>query len=442
MPILKLAGWIIGLSAIGIVAAELADHPGHVVLRWQDYEMETTVVVLLCATLLTFAIGAGIFRTFIWVMGTPKRWVTNSSAKKQEQGLQALTEAFAAMALSDYSFARKQTERAQKLLSDSPLSLMFAAQLARMEGDEGKTRHYLEKMLENEQTKFVATRGLVETYRRRGDFRQAIEQAQRAYDMRPQDKWVATTLIDLLSRQYRWQEALRTAEKSYKKRIITNAEFQRIWCIIHYENGKKLAEAKEWHNAQTFLQTALKKQPGFVPAAVLLASTYHTENKPESGFRMLATAWKHSPHPDLASAVHQLFANDVASKRAKRIEKLVASQPEHIESLVALGDAALQAGELIKAKSLLTLAYSKEESVRICRMMAELCQRDPSLQHEASDWLIRAGAASSNPIWTCKNCANTSAQWDSRCYSCGTFDSYEWTRRLPIFSAITSTYTD
>jgi HemY protein len=175
---------------------------------------------------------------------------------------------------------------------------------------------------------------------------------------------------------------------------------------------------------------------------VLLASTYHTENKPESGFRMLATAWKHSPHPDLASAVHQLFASDVASKRAKRIEKLVASQPEHIESLVALGDAALQAGELIKAKTLLTLAYSKEESVRICRMMAELCQRDPSLQHEASDWLIRAGAASSNPIWTCKNCANTSAQWDSRCYSCGTFDSYEWTRRLPIFSAITSTYTD
>lgn len=436
MTLTKLVLWIAFLTCAGLVSAELADSPGHITLVWRDYQIETTVIFMLLIGIAIILITLGIVRIFFWFLSSPRRWTDALSEKRNEQGLQSLTEAFAAMALSDYSFARKQTEKAQKLLKNSPLSLMFAAQLARLEGDEVKTRQYLEQMLADPQTEFVATRGLVETYRKRGDYSKASEQAEKALKLRPQDKWVATTLIDLYSHQRRWQEALQIVEKSYKKKVISSAEYQRFWAIIHYEHGRKLVEAKEWHNASTFLAQAHKKQPDFVPAATLLAKTYFHEGKAEAGFKVLQQSWKQSPHPELAATLHLLFADEVAPKRLKRVEKLIQSQPEHIESLIAHADAALQAAELTKAKHLLTLAYAREESVRVCRLMAELCQRDASLSHEASIWLLRAGTASADPQWTCGACGFISPHWDSHCPSCSNFDSFTWIQRNLRFAEI------
>ncbi len=426
MSALKILFWLAGLTLIGWFASELANHPGRVQLMWQDTLVEMSLVLLLLLVTAFVAILMGILRICVWVVTTPRRWSVHASEKRHEQGLQALTEAFAAMALSDYHFARKQTERAQKLLDGSPLSLMFSAQLARLEGDEVKTRHYLEQMLANPQTEFVATRGLVETYRRREDWRKATEQAEKALTLRPKDKWVATTLIDLYSRQKRWQEALQVAEKARKKSVISAQEYNRFWAIIHFEHGRKLVEAKEWHNAKTFLQLSHKKSPEFIPAAVLLAKTHHAEGKAEQGFKVLQQTWKLAPHPDLATTLHLIFGDEIANKRFKRVEKLVSARMEHVESQIALGDAALQANDLSQARHLFNLAYAQEESVRVCRLMAELCQRDAASSADATTWLMKASNAKADPTWICQNCGNTEPHWDSHCAQCSSFDSFAW----------------
>lgn len=428
MTLLRLSILFLSLTIIAMCAAWLSESPGSVTIYWLDYRIDTSFAVLMLLLTGIFLILAGALWFYRAIIQAPKKWKESRKLKRQEDGLHALTEAFSAMALADYSHARKQTEKASGLLNNAPLALMFSAQLARMEGNDEKTRFYLEQLAGDPQTAFIAMRGLLDASRQRRDWDAAQHYAQKAYALKPKNKWAVLSLVDIFSHQRKWQEATQIVERAYKKRVIGYDEFRRLWALIHYQHGKKLMEQNDWHNAQSFLNLAHKKAPDFVPAAVLLAKNHARDGKKDAAARILQQTWKLSPHPDLYETFKAIFADEPADTRLKRVEKAIAAQPDNIENFLALGDAQMHAKKLPQARATLEKAYALEHSMRVCRIMAECCQRDAS-QPEASEWLMKAGTAQAGPCWNCSECGHVAAEWHMHCEACNAFDSLRWNRK-------------
>ncbi|PCJ56893.1 MAG: hypothetical protein COA65_10060 [Rhodospirillaceae bacterium] len=144
--------------------------------------------------------------------------------------------------------------------------------------------------------------------------------------------------------------------------------------------------------------------------------------------KAIEKAWSKNPHPDLARAYLEIDGLDDSLQRLRKIEKLAVLRPNHPESVLAVGEAALKAEIWGEAKSNLEKAIAARPSARAFRAMAELEAAEPG-NEAAAQWLARAAEASADPHWVCGNCGAIAESWAPVCAHCDAFDRFAW--RLP-----------
>lgn len=146
------------LAGVGLGAAWMADHPGHVVIRWLDYRIDTSVAFL---SLLAFAAAAlAIYLAMLvsHIASAPRRFRQRQQLKHHQRGWAELTFAVAALAAADDAAASRHVRKAEKLLGTTPLSLLVSAQIAKSRGDDATARLLLTQMLHHKETKHMAAR--------------------------------------------------------------------------------------------------------------------------------------------------------------------------------------------------------------------------------------------------------------------------------------------
>ena len=83
--------------------------------------------------------------------------------------------------------------------------------------------------------------------------------------------------------------------------------------------------------------------------------------------RIVETAWKANPHPDLAETYAHLRPGDSARDRLARVQSLAEKAPGNIEGALAVARAALDAQEFAIARAALApLARSRRPSAWRC----------------------------------------------------------------------------
>jgi HemY protein len=122
---------------------------------------------------------------------------------------------------------------------------------------------------------------------------------------------------------------------------------------------------------------------------------------------------------------------DAPISRLKRVEKLVATAPAHLESRLLLAEANLAAelwgparAQLDEART--ALGNGVHPPRRLARLMARLEEsegKDPSAAHR---WLLLAAEAAPEHGWLCSACGAPSAMWSANCSHCRSFDSLRW----------------
>src|SRR5262249_40803309 len=117
---------------------------------------------------------------------------------------------------------------------------------------------------------------------------------------------------------------------------------------------------------------ALKLAPGLVPAAVLAARLLAEGNDIRKAARVLETAWRLQPHPDLAEAYMNVRLGDSARDRYARIQHLSALMAGDPEASIALARAALVARDFTAARTALSPLLAAGASERVCLLMAEI----------------------------------------------------------------------
>ncbi len=330
---------LIIIACVSLGIAWIADEPGKVVIDWSYYHIETSVLILMAAMAFLALLCLLFYSLLHLVFHTPHSWKKSRMAKRQLLGLESLTETFAALAVQDLSIAHKKLERAQKYLPDQPITMMLAAQLARMEGNEGNAKLYIEKMLGHETTEFIALRNLIENAKNSNDIKTAIDYCKKALALKPNDNWLIATASELYARSGQTNEAYGLLESSYKKRYINRKFFHRETAYLLYENAKLLSERHHYDSAIAQLEQSLRKVPDFTPSHVLLADIYIEKDDIRKAIKIISNAWKIKPEKTLReSLVKALQKSDSKQKYISSVEKIATIHPDHEESRLLLKD--------------------------------------------------------------------------------------------------------
>ena len=420
------------------VAIFIADRPGDVELDWQGWRIDTNVAVLALGVALLGMIAAGIFHLIRKLIAAPYSFLRWRRERRREAGFRALTQGMVAVAAGDPEEAMKHSRRADTLLNDPPLTLLLSAQAAQLNGDHTAAQKYFSAMLERAETEFLGLRGLLMQALHAGDDAAALKLVERARELRPKTPWVLHRLYHLRARAGRWLDAETTLAEAIRHKAIEDATGRRHRAVLLHEQSKEAAAAGDPVRATALAEKAVASDRAFVPAAIHLAQLQAAASRARRAVRTLLAAWREAPQPDLARAFADLFSNETPVQRLKRMETLAAANPDHAESHIALGEAALDAKLWGEARRHFMAAGAGNDnpSPRLCRLMARLEEQEHGDGTSSRAWLTRGAASrTADPAYVCDHCGAELPEWSAHCPHCREFGTMRWqtpNRAMPV----------
>lgn len=409
------------LALFGAAGAWIADRPGRIAVDWQGWRLETEAGVAIGAAILAGLIAWAGFALLARLLALPRsigRW---RERRRRDKGYLALTRGLVAVAAGDGEEAQRQAKRAAVLLDEPPLVKLLAAQAAQAAGDDAAAQHQYRAMLERSETEFLGLRGLIAQARRLGNEAEALRLAERARALRPKSVWVQETLLQLQGATGQWSGAERTLEA-----MPRGAETEHRRAVVLLAQARAAAAAGETKRAAALAAEAARALPDFAPATAEAAGHLERVGDFRKAKRLIETAWKQAPHPDLAVAWLKLGREQSVAAAASHARALAALAPDHVESRILIGRAAIRARDFAGARDALEAARKMQDTARVHRLLAELDRAELG-EAAAEEELRRAEAAPADPTWRCGACRGETPAWAPQCPQCGAFDALAWT---------------
>lgn len=426
------------IAALSGVAVWLAENPGDLLLHWRGYEVRTSFVLGLGLLVAVAFLVLFAYRVAMSFMSSPASVSAFLETRRRHKGFLALSRGMVAVAAGDAAEARRHAGRARKLLDETPLTLLLAAQAAQLDGEEGAATRYFEAMLNAPETAFLGLRGLFVQARRAGDRDRALELARRAFALRPHTPWAAQAVFEIETAEEDWDGALRTLDRALSAKLLPREVARRRRAVLLTAQAMTAEEAARAQTGEAgraarekALSLALEAaglEPDFVPAAALAARLCGKTGRVRKGARLIEEVWTRTPHPDLADAYMGLVEGESAYDRFKRMRLLAGRNRDHAESRVALARAAIGARDWLAARGALE-AYAGgngegRPTQRICELMAEIEEGELGNRGSAREWLARALHAPEDAMWTGEG--YRSERWSPINPVTGEFDALEW----------------
>jgi HemY protein len=437
--VIRLVLALLVIAVLVAVAVLFADEPGRLSLEWGGWQIETSAAVLVLAVVVLIGLSLLLLRLVGAILGAPRALMRSRRERRRREGYRALTQGMVAVAAGEAEEARRLARKADVLLAEPPLTLLLQAQSAQLDGDEQAARKFFLAMLERPETEFLGVRGLLTQALKTGDETAALELAERARTLRPKTGWALASLGELQARAGRWKEAEVTLAQALKRKAITPAEARRAQAALLLEQSRAASGDGNARLALDLADRAQDADPRFAPAAAWRASLLRDAGRVRQAARVIEAAWRMAPEPALAEVYGMLAPDEAPLARMKRFQQLATSNPDHVETHLALAEAALRARLWGEARRHLARAGVQENAdeaaalppARASRLMAEVEEAEHQDSARARLWLSRAAAAAAlEPTYVCAKCGAEATRWVAVCPSCRAFASFEW--RAPL----------
>lgn len=420
--------FLLKLGLIVAIAVLVAYQPGEVSLQWLGYRVDAHVGYLLAAVLVLVVVSSIAYRYWRLLVESPRKLGQRFGEGRKRRGYRALTQGMVAVAAGDPEEAARWARKAEVLMEEPPLTLLLLAQAAQMNGNEQAAKRYFETMLDKEETRFMGLRGLLMQALREGDRQAALGYVRQAQAIRPKADWVVSAMIELSEATGDYTGAEQAIKQAERLKVLPRPEATRKRAVVLVEQAMDARAEGRAAEAVKLARAAHKLVPELVPATALLAELLVAEGRSREAAKVVERAWPSLPHPDLVRAYRTARPADDALDQLAGIKRLTMTKPEDRESLIALGEAALEAQLWGEARRYLGQAMGDAPSERLCRLMARLEEQEHGDAERARAWLLRAGTARRDPAWTCESCGAIAAQWQAHCGACDAFDSLAWRR--------------
>jgi len=415
------------LFALAFAGAWVADRPGTVAVDWLGYHIELAVLTSLVAL---FAVIVGLL--LIWsvlrsTLGSPAMFGRFLTRRRSERGREALSRGLIAVGAGNVRLAKRLSGDASKLLKGDPATLLLKAQTAQLEGATERARKTFETMVETPQTRLLGLRGLHIEALRAGQAEAADLYAEEAHREAPDLPWAATAVFESRCATRQWDAALTTLDAMKRAKLVDKDLAKRRRAVLLAGRALDLEDGSP-DDARDLAADAQRLAPDLVPAAVISGRISSRLGDIRKATKVLETAWKQAPHPEIADAYAHVRAGDSARDRLKRIRHLITQRANHREGTLALAQAALDAQEFELARETLTPLLKSASSQRACLMMADLEESQHGDDGRVREWLARAVNAPRDPAWTADGI--TAVAWAPISPVSGRLDAFEW--KVPV----------
>jgi HemY protein len=415
--------FFVAVFLLGLGFAWLAERPGDLVLTFDGYRYELTLMV--AAVMITAIVAAVMIAWWLLkaIWNSPYTVSRYFRVRRRDRGYQALSTGMIAAGAGDAALARQMNRQAAKLISSEPLIHLLDAQASLLEGDHEAARRKFEAMLEDPEMRVLGLRGLYLEAQRLGDRDVARHYAERAAEIAPQLGWASGATLEARTAQGDWDGALALLEAQRATKLMDAARANRLRAVLLAAKASAALD-RDPLAARNAAIEANRLAPDLVPAAVIAAKALFKQGDLRKGSKILETAWRKNAHPDIAETYVHARHGDSVQDRLLRARKLKAQRENNAESSLVVARSAMEAGDLVLARR------SAEEALRIdpreCAylLMADIEEADTGDQGRIRQWLARAVRAPRDPVWVADGVV--SEHWAPLSPVTGRLDAFEW----------------
>lgn len=412
------------LIALGFAEAWLVDRPGELVLNWQGYRIETSVLVAIGAVIVAAAALLALWSLIRFVFKIPSLMAIATRGQRHEKGYAALSRGMIAVGAGDAQLARKSAVEAHKLLRNEPLALLLKAQAAQLSGETGQAALAFQEMTKRNDMRLLGLRGLHVEAQRQGDAEKAQEYAEAAREIAPLP-WAAKADFDHKVASGDWKGALALLDGAAGAKFLDKTLRERQRAVLETALALDRAEADQ-AGALALARAALKRAPTLAPAVAVAARLLAGAGDARKAAKLIESAWPEAPHPDLAKIYLGLYPGESDAGRLGRALTLARFAPREAESKIAVAQAAIAAGDFKAAREAVQPLIDGPErpTARVCRLMAELEEKQHGDAGYIREWLTRASHAPRDATWVADGVA--SDRWRPISPVTGRLDAFVW----------------
>ena len=391
------------VSAVAVATLALMGEPGRAHLDWMGWRVEMTAAAAALLTLFSALLATMLWRGLIWVIEAPRRAARARAESKRQQGVEALSRGFLAVAAGDGSEARRLAQKAADLAEDTPaLVRVLAAQAAETAGDHAAAKAAYTAMLGFPEMRLAGLRGLMQTALAEGDKLSAVRHAETAFGLARTARWAWRALLESRLEAGDWAAALELAQSALDRKIVPPVVAERARAALLTASAASLEGAEDVRRraqALDFATQAVKLKPDFAPGVVMAARLLAAEGKVAKAASLIETAWKGAPHPALWLAYRDLKTNETPKARAARLAGLAAMNPDARESRILRVESGLIGGDSVAARAAARLLDEQAPTARFAGLMARVAFANGEAD-EARAWIARGAAAPQEPDWS------------------------------------------
>jgi HemY protein len=403
--------------------AWLADRPGAVVLHWQGYEIRASLMIAAIALAVLIAAIAFLGAIVRAVVQAPRMLDAFFVNRRRDRGYRALSTGMIAVGAGDIGTARRAARESAGLLAGEPLALLLSAQAAQLAGDGARARTAFEALAARPETRILGLHGLFIEARRQGEHEAARHFAEEAARLAPKIGWAGTALFEYRSRAGDWAGALQALAANAAAKLIAKDEARRLRAVLLTARAIEL-EPGGPAEARTVALEAHRLQPDLTEAAIVAARLLARAGEYRRAARVLETAWKITPHPEIADAYAAVRPGDSVLDRLKRVRRLAELRPNHAEASMGVARAAIDARDWPAARTALEELAQSRPSERVCLLMAEIEEGEHGDQGRVRSWLTRALSAPRDPAWVADG--QVFDRWSPLSPVSGRIGAFEW----------------
>ena len=421
--------FLIVVLALGLGFAWLADRPGDMLVTFNGYQYQVSLMV--AAVAVTAAVAAVMIAWWLLksIWNSPYTIARYFRVRQRDRGYQALSTGMIAAGAGDAALARKMNKQAAKLIrSDSePLIHLLDAQSSLLEGDHDAAREKFERMLDDPEMRLLGLRGLYLEAERLGDRAAARHYAGRAADIAPQLAWASDSTLEEKTARGDWDGALKLLDAQKSTRQIDRDTANNRRAVLLTAKAQELLDT-DLAAAKNAAVEANRLRPGFTPAAVTAAKALFRQNDIRKGAKILEGAWKSEPHPEIADLYTHARPGDAVLDRLARAKKLQSLRQNHVESSLAVARAALDAQDYGTAREAAEAAIRMQPRESAYLLLADIEEAETGDQGKIRQYLSRAVRAPRDPAWVADG--YVSERWAPVSPVTGKLDAFEW--RAPM----------
>lgn len=382
--------------AIALLAVAASGEPGVLVVEWLGWRLDTSAAAgsLLIGILALAAVG--FWRLMIWIGEAPQRAARLRAEARRRESYAALARGYLALAAGETDDARRMARRAADAAEDAPILVgLLNAQTAEAAGDDASARGAYEALLAHPDAQGSARQGLARLSWRAGDRAAALEQARAGEVSGRGGAWAWRMQFDDRLEAGDWDGALALLGGPRAKRSMTGERAERARAAL-------LTARALLAGAGGVARDALKASslsPEFAPAAVAAARLQAQAGRHGRAEVALLRAWKARPHPAIALAYRDLRTGESPAERAERMARLIARNPDPIESRCQAVERALLIGDAATINEAVSRLDGEPDTARLLDLKARAAWAMGQVA-QARSLAARAAEAPADPDWS------------------------------------------